>query len=73
MGYAGPLIVAVGAAICGKRIRAMNALTTGWGSGMNPKYVLYSAIVAGGAIGPAALVNGEILDNQCEVLPPTVI
>lgn len=33
---------------------------------MTPKYFLYSAIVAGGALGPAALVNGSILENQCE-------
>jgi hypothetical protein len=36
------------------------------GSGMNPKNVLYSAIIAGGAIAPAALVNGQIFENQCE-------
>ena len=33
---------------------------------MNSKYVLYTALVAGGGLGPAALINGSILDNQCE-------
>jgi hypothetical protein len=33
---------------------------------VHPKFMLYSAIVAGGAVGPAALVNGEILDFQCD-------
>jgi hypothetical protein len=31
-----------------------------------PKTVLYSALVAGAALGPAALLNGSILDNECE-------
>jgi hypothetical protein len=33
---------------------------------MTPKNFLYSALVAGGALGPAALVNGAIMDSQCE-------
>jgi hypothetical protein len=34
--------------------------------GSMPKTVLYSALVAGAALGPAALLSGSILDNQCE-------
>jgi hypothetical protein len=33
---------------------------------ISAKTVLYSALFAGAALGPAALLNGSILDNQCE-------
>jgi hypothetical protein len=33
---------------------------------MTVKTILYSTLVAGAALGPAALVNGTILDNQCD-------
>jgi len=33
---------------------------------MNPKYIAYSVLIAGGAAAPAAMVNGTILENSCE-------